>query len=122
MVRSEWGSFIENADGFVLTASMMSWFWDNYADPDDRSDPRASPLRAASLADLPPAAVFTSEFDPLRDEGDAYAAALTAAGVEVQHVPCRGHIHTSLTAVDMIISSAPIRARMADAVTGFFAS
>jgi cation diffusion facilitator CzcD-associated flavoprotein CzcO/acetyl esterase/lipase len=117
---SAWGSFTENADGFVLTASMMNWFWDNYADPDDRSDPRASPLRAASLADLPPAAVFTSEFDPLRDEGDAYAAALTAAGVEVQHVPCRGHIHTSLTAVDVIISSASIRARMAGAIAGFF--
>ena len=113
-------SYHENADGYVLTAPLMNWFWDHYADPDDRSDPRASPLRAASLADLPPAAIFTSEFDPLRDEGDAYAVALTAAGVEVQHVPCRGHIHTSLTAVDMIISSAPIRARMADAVTGFF--
>jgi acetyl esterase/lipase len=100
---------------------MMNWFWDNYAGPDDRSDPRASPLLAASLADLPPAAVFTSEFDPLRDEGDAYAAALTAAGVEVQHVPCRGHVHTSLTAVDMIISSAPIRAAMAEAVQKFFA-
>ncbi len=118
---TEWGSLTENAEGFVLTASLMNWFWDHYADPDDRTEPRASPLRAHDLTGLPPAAIFTSEFDPLRDEGDAYAAALAAAGVDVTHVQCRGHIHTSLTAVDMIISSAPIRARMADAISAFFA-
>jgi acetyl esterase/lipase len=99
---------------------MMDWFWENYADDTDRVDPKASPLRADSLAGLPRAAIFTSEFDPLRDEGNAYAAALADAGVDVQHHQCRGHIHTSLTAVDMIISSAPIRAQMADALLGFF--
>ena len=98
----------------------MRWFWDHYADPADRTDPRASPLRAASLGDLPPAAIFTAEFDPLRDEGDAYAAALAAAGVEVRHMLCRATSTPRSTAVDMIISGAPIRARMADAVTGFF--
>ena len=117
---SEWPSYTENADGYVLTKSLMDWFWDNYADTADRPDPTASPLRAESLAGLPPAAIFTSEFDPLRDEGNAYAAALADAGVDVQHHQCRGHIHTSLTAVDMIISSAPIRAQMADALAGFF--
>ena len=115
-----WPSFTENAEGYVLTKSMMDWFWENYADQADRVDPKASPLRADSLAGLPQAAIFTSEFDPLRDEGNAYAAALDAAGVDVQHHQCRGHIHTSLTAVDMIISSAPIRAQMADALMGFF--
>jgi cation diffusion facilitator CzcD-associated flavoprotein CzcO/acetyl esterase/lipase len=118
---AEWESLAENADGFVLTASLLNWFWDNYADPDDRSDPKASPLRAGSLAGLPPAAVFTCEFDPLRDQGDAYAAALAESGVAVQHQQCRGHIHTSLTAVGMIISGAPIRAQMAEAIDGFFA-
>ncbi len=114
-------SMTENADGYVLTKALMDWFWGHYADADDRSDPAASPLLADSLADLPPAAIFTSEFDPLRDEGDAYAEALAAAGVPTQHHPCRGHIHTSLTAVDVIISSAPIRAAMAEAVQKFFA-
>jgi acetyl esterase/lipase len=104
----------------VLTKALMDWFWGHYADEHERTDPLASPLLADSLADLPPAAVFTSEFDPLRDEGAAYAEALAAAGVPTEHHPCRGQIHTSLTAVDMIISSAPIRAAMADAVQKFF--
>jgi acetyl esterase/lipase len=113
-------SMSENADGYVLTKALMDWFWGHYADEHERTDPLASPLLADSLADLPPAAVFTSEFDPLRDEGAAYAEALAAAGVPTEHHPCRGQIHTSLTAVDMIISSAPIRAAMADAVQKFF--
>ena len=116
----ERSSMSENADGYVLTKALMDWFWGHYADEHQRTDPLASPLLADSLADLPPAAVFTSEFDPLRDEGAAYAEALAAAGVPTEHHPCRGQIHTSLTAVDMIISSAPIRAAMADAVQKFF--
>ena len=114
-------SYRENAEGYGLTARLLDWFWDHYADPADRRDPRASPLLAASLAGLPPAAVFTSEFDPLRDEGDAYAAALAAAGVDVVHRPCRGHGHTSLTAVGLILSGAPVRADMAAALQRFFA-
>ena len=114
-------SMSENGEGFVLTEALMDWFWDNYADESERADPAASPLLADSLADLPPAAIFTAQFDPLRDEGAAYASALTAAGVPTQHHECRGHIHTSLTAVDVIISSAPIRAAMAEAVQKFFA-
>jgi len=106
----------ENGDGYILTASLMRWFWDHYAAPDDRGDPRASPLRAPSLAGLPPAVVVTCEFDPLRDEGDAYAEALAAAGVEVRHLRCRGQIHTSLTAVDVLLSGAPFRAEMAEAL------
>jgi acetyl esterase/lipase len=98
----------------------MKWFCDHYADEADRSDPRASPLRADNLAGLPPAIVITSEFDPLRDEGIAYADALTAAGVPVQHIAARGHTHTSLTMVDMVISGAKIRAEIADALRAFF--
>ena len=98
----------------------MRWFWDFYADPADRADPKASPLRAANLAGLPPAMIVTAEFDPLRDEGDAYAAALSVAGVPVRHLPAKGHIHTSITAVDVILSGAPIRAEIADALCSFF--
>lgn len=112
-------SYSENAEGYVLTKSMMQWFWDHYAPEEQRTRPTASPLRAESLTGLPPAAIFTAEFDPLRDEGVAYAEALERAGVEVQHVPCRGHIHTSLTAVDVILSSAPIREQMAGAIRSF---
>ena len=114
-------SMDDNADGFVLTKALMEWFWGHYADDDQRSDPAASPLLADDLSGLPPAAVFTSEFDPLRDEGAAYADALAAAGVPTQHHPCRGHLHTSLTAVDVIISGAPIRAAMAEEIQKFIA-
>ena len=110
----------ENADGYVLTTALMRWFWDHYADPDDRISPKAAPIRAESLADLPPAMIVTCEFDPLRDEGDAYAEALAAAGVPVRHLPCHGQIHTSIPAVDMLLSGAPIRAEMAAAIRGFF--
>ena len=82
-------SYVENADGYVLTASLMRWFWDHYADPADRGDPRVSPLRG-TLSGLPPALVVTAEFDPLRDEGIAYADALAAAGVRVRHLAAGG--------------------------------
>jgi acetyl esterase/lipase len=112
-------SYQENADGYLLTAALMRWFWNHYADPADRSDPKASPLRG-DLANLPPAVIVTAEFDPLRDEGAAYAEALVAAGVPVHHVQARGHIHTSLTMVDVVLSGADVRAEMAAVVRSFF--
>ena len=111
-------SYQENGDGYLLTSALMDWFWDHYADPADRTDPRAAPLRG-ELAGLPPALVVTGEFDPLRDEGIAYAEALAAAGVPARHLPARGHIHTSVGMVDMIISGAPLREEMAAALRGF---
>jgi len=80
----------------------------------------ASPLRAADLSGLPPAFVVTSEFDPLRDEGNAYADALEAAGVPVRRSLARGHTHTSPTMVGVVLSGARIRAEMADALQRFF--
>jgi acetyl esterase len=78
-------SYRENAEGYGLTRDTMVWFWDHYlADPADAVNPYASPLRAASVARLPPALVVTAEFDPLRDEGEDYAARLRVAGVPAQ--------------------------------------
>jgi acetyl esterase len=72
----------ENEDGPFLTLETMDWFEGHYFGSDAvRADPKASPLLAASHADLPPALVVTAEFDPLRDEGEAYAGALRRAGV-----------------------------------------
>jgi acetyl esterase/lipase len=112
-------SYTENADGYVLTKPLMEWFWDHYVDAAHRADPRCSPLRAPDLSHLPPAFIVTAEFDPLRDEGNAYAAALQRAGVPVTLLPARGHTHTSLSMVDVILSGAPIRAQMADALKSF---
>lgn len=74
------------ADGFYLTRSLMRWFAGNYIEyPAQRLDPRASPLRAESFGGLAPAFVVTAGFDPLRDEGKAYAEQLLEAGVDVEY-------------------------------------
>jgi acetyl esterase len=72
------------ADGFYLTREEIGWFQLNYSPGMDLSDPRISPLRADDLSGVAPALVVTAGFDPLRDEGEAYADALTSAGVEVR--------------------------------------
>jgi cation diffusion facilitator CzcD-associated flavoprotein CzcO/acetyl esterase/lipase len=112
-------SYEENGEGHVLTSALMQWFWDQYADPVDRSDPKASPL-LGDLSDLPPAVIVTADFDPLRDEGLAYAKALESAGVPVRHIRARGHIHTSLTMVDVMLSGADVRAQIGEAVRAQF--
>lgn len=84
----------ENAEGYFLTRATMEWFCGHYlADPAHAADWRVSPLRAASLSGLAPAIVTTAWFDPLRDEGAAYARALEAAGVPVRHHEGPGLIH-----------------------------
>ncbi|MDQ1598368.1 MAG: hypothetical protein QOI70_1792 [Microbacteriaceae bacterium] len=87
-------SYGVNGDGYLLTKDMMEWFWSHYlSKKSDGKNHLASPLRAKNLAGLPPALVITAEFDPLRDEGEAYATALTAAGVSVTHTRYPGQIH-----------------------------
>jgi acetyl esterase/lipase len=109
-------SYRENGEGHGLTTAVLNWLYDHYIDPDDRHDPRFAVLRG-DLARLPPAVVVTAQFDPLRDEGEAYAAALADAGVPVRHVRARGHVHTSLAMIDVVRSGAPIRAEMTEALS-----
>src|SRR3954454_2052855 len=90
------GSYEQFAEGYFLTARMMAWFWDAYEpDFDRRLEPFASPLRASDeqLAGLPPAFVIVDEADVLRDEGEAYAARLRAAGTPVTTVRYDGITH-----------------------------
>ena len=114
-------SYQENGDGYILTTALMRWFWDHYADPADRDDPRAAPLRG-DLYGLPPTCIVAADFDPLRDECVAYARALEAAGVPVRLARARGHTHTSVTMVGVVISGAPVRAEIGEALREFFPS
>jgi acetyl esterase len=72
----------------------MRWYWDHYLQhPTDASNPYAAPLAAQNLKGLPPALVITAEYDPLCDEGDAYAKHLQAAGVQTAYSRYDGMIH-----------------------------
>lgn len=87
-------SYRANADGYLLTRDGMVAFWDQYCpDVTQRDHPYASPLRAGSLAGLPPALVLTGEYDPLRDEGEAYGARLEAEGVATETLRYEGFPH-----------------------------
>jgi acetyl esterase len=87
-----------DGDELILNRRDMHWFWDHYAaDPAARVNPYASPLRAPSLAGLPPAYLVTAEHDPLRDEGFAYADRLRAERVPVEHRHYGSQIHAFFT-------------------------
>jgi acetyl esterase len=93
-VAAESRSYADFADGFMLTRDSMRWFVAHYLrDAEDAADWRVSPLRAPSLAGVAPALVVTAGFDPLRDEGDAYARRLREAGVRVDHLCYGGMLH-----------------------------
>ena len=90
--RSE--SYVTNGEGYFLTKDMMVWFGDQYVPAGHPvEDPLLSPLYAADLSNLPPATVITAEYDPLRDEGEAYAKRLTEAGVPTTLLRYDGVIH-----------------------------
>jgi acetyl esterase len=86
-------SYRENAEGYMLTRDAMTWFWDHYlGSPESGMEVAASPLRG-ELKGLPPALLQTAQYDPLRDEGAAYAAKLKEAGVAVTYHNYAGLIH-----------------------------
>jgi acetyl esterase len=104
------------ASGYLCTrADLLEGYAFYVPDPEQRRDPYASPLLAADLSGLPPAMVLTCEYDPLRDEGEAYAARLREAGSPTTVVRARGHVHSS-TYNPKLRSAARYRAQTADAL------
>lgn len=104
-------SLDDNGEGYLLGRATMQWFWAHYlgaTDPGD--DPYTFPLRAADLAGLPPAFVGTAEFDPLRDEGEAFARRLDTAGTTVSATRYDGMIHGFL----WTLGATPSGGRMVD--------
>jgi acetyl esterase len=97
-------SVAENSEGYFLTAETMDWFWGHYVGDGDRTAPRCSPFHLGdeALVGLPPALVITAEFDPLRDEGEAYAARLAAVGVEATASRYDGMIHGFFSMRDLV--------------------
>ena len=90
----------------LLTQSDTAWFLGHYLNsPEEHKDPRMSPLLAASLADLPRAIVAVCEYDPLRDQGVAYAEALTAAGVPTEKLYFAGHVHGFMSLAPVVPSA-----------------
>ncbi len=105
------------AKDLILSARTIQWFLDHYiTDRSLETDPRVSPLFAADLAGLPPALVITAGFDPLRDEGKAYADRMRNAGVVVQYVCAQGSLHGFLNTAGAVRESARIVAFAADAI------
>ena len=116
-------SYVDNAAGYLLETETMKWFWDHYLpDAKRRDEPYASPIRAADLSNLPPALVVTAEFDPLRDEGMAFAQALQNAGTPADAVCYDGLVHDFFATAQLFEASrAPFQqvcARLRQALAG----
>ena len=94
-MTTEGGSLDENATGYFLETDHMEWYMSHYLTEAERSDVLASPLLNENLANLPPCFIATCEYDPLRDEGEAYADALRANGVHVASKRYDGLIHAA---------------------------
>jgi acetyl esterase len=114
--RCDSDSYRTNQDGFGLTSAGMVWCWGLYLEkPEDGAHPYASPIRADDLSGLAPAIVVTAEFDPLRDDGAAYARALSAAGVPTIYKDYAGAIHSARGAQANVDVAEALRAAFAKA-------
>jgi len=116
-------SMIENATGYFLEAQGMRWFFNHYArSTDDFADWRMSPLRAPDVTDLPPAVVITAEYDPLRDQGEAYGERLRAAGVPTEIMRADGLFHGFFGMFEFLPAGRPAWDCAIGALRGTFAT
>jgi acetyl esterase len=96
-------SMNDNAEGYLLSRAAMQWFYSHYlTDPAEGANPLVSPVRASDLSGLPPAYVITAEFDPLRDQGVAYAIAMRSAGTPVAGRTYEGMFHGFLSMIEWV--------------------
>ena len=115
-------SIRENGEGYFLTYDSMVWFWNHYATSEEDSyNPLMAPLRAKDFHNLPPALVITAEYDPLRDEGEMYAAKLQEAGVTVTSTRYNGMIHGFFSMASLMDQSKVAIAEAAAALRAAFA-
>ena len=111
------GSYLEFAEGNLLTRNDMKWFWNHYLpDAAERDHPDASPLHAKDLSASPPALILSAGRDPLRDEGEAYGRRLEAAGVPAEVVRCEGLVHGFLAMINYAPSAGRAFERIVAAV------
>jgi acetyl esterase/lipase len=116
MDTGRWASMHENGHGYLVTREMLEWYFDMYVDTTRRRDPRVSPIHAEDLSRLPPAFVLTAEYDPLRDEGEAYARRLADAGVPVELARYDGQVHGFIRMDGAIERAAAAQARIATVI------
>ena len=115
-------SYSQNAEGFLLARDAMIWYWDAYlASEADAANPYAAPMQADSLAGQPPALVITAEFDPLRDEGEAYGRRLQEAGVDTTISRYDGMIHGFFGMVGIMDKSGQVMEEATGALRAAFA-
>lgn len=115
----EYPSYERNESGYMLTRKALHWFMDNYIpDPQDRTDPRASPMLRENLKGLPPALIIAAEFDPLVDENEAYANRLKQAGVSTDYVCFPGMVHPFFTLGGVVEDAAKAEAMIGTALRG----
>ncbi|MGW0247335.1 alpha/beta hydrolase [Nocardia goodfellowii] len=96
-------SYHDNAHGYFVTADHLRWYWEQYLGSDTGTDnPYAAPARATDLSGLPPAHIVTAEYDPLRDEGEAYGDRLRAAGVDTEVLRYDGEFHGFFSMADQL--------------------
>jgi acetyl esterase len=116
--RRSTASYRAFAEGYLLTAAAMEYYWDCYTAPEQRDDPRAAPMLRRDLSASPAAIVATAGFDPLRDEGQSYAARLVAAGVPTCYLPAPTLPHGWADMTDRVPAAARALVAAASAFAG----
>jgi acetyl esterase len=117
------GSLRDNTDPLLFNVTSVGWYWQHYlADPADGLNPLASPALAADHRGLPPALVLTAEHDPLRDQGERYAALLSAAGVPTDWRRHEGMAHGFFTMAGVLDAAGEAQAEVAAALRAWLAA